>query len=91
MCVSFDSQEMDEDTAYFLMKAKLAERLNPKLNYNPSQRGGVGSDKERRFWSKVSRKAIHDLYEPYRLDFMMFDYSLEDYLNGLGLQEKVLK
>ena len=69
------------------MKTGLTERLEVDLYNNPSKSGG--SNREWEFWSRVGKEHIYLAYHEYKLDFDMFGYSAREYLEGLGLSEKV--
>ena len=76
-----------QDSAYFFAKSRLpVDLVDPGLHSNPSKSGG--QDKEFQFWSRVPNHLIDMIFEAYRLDFEMFDYSLSRYLRDLGLSDR---
>ena len=54
-------------------------RLPPSRHKNGRER----SNQESEFWSGVDRDLIREVYDIYKLDFRLFGYDIEEYLDGL--------
>ena len=63
----------------------MTERVNYSKKMNSAH---AVSSTEKKFWSLVDKEMIWMLEEPwaYGTDLQMFDYSVKDYLDSLGLE-----
>ena len=77
-------EEVDQDAPYFFIKTGLVDVVNDlDTRENPSM--SKQSSNEKMFWERVDPDLIPTLYNHYILDFEMFDYSVVDYFQSLGL------
>jgi hypothetical protein len=78
-------EDLDEDTAYFLLKSNLTNRLDHHQHLNKSKKKkSYVMDKQ--FWDRVDWKLAEELhYLYYRADFDMFGYSLQEYRERIKL------
>ena len=78
-------EELDKDSLFVFHMSILIERV--KYNKKMNSAHAVSST-EKKFWSLVDKEMIWMLEEPwaYLTDLQMFDYSLKDYLDSLGLE-----
>ena len=77
-------EEMDQDSFYFFSKSNLLSRTNFTQRRNSAP---TISSTERDFWCQVDTDLIKKLDEPsaYLTDFQMFEYSVAEYLQNLGI------
>ena len=93
-------EELAEDTLYFLLKSGLQDRIQfdhqsnaNKQTDNSEQRWGVNSSMVSslsavcRFWAQVDRSLLPLLDQPgaYGHDMRMFGYSVQEYLDSIGV------
>ena len=78
-------EELDQDSLFFFHKSNLTERINYSKKMNSAH---AVSSTEKKFWSLVDKEMIWMLEEPwaYLTDLQMFDYTVKDYLDSLGLE-----
>jgi hypothetical protein len=72
-------EDLEEDTAYFLLKSNLTETLehDNHLNMSKNKKSNV---KEKQFWDRVNWKLAEQIYNLYyKPDFDMFNYSMQEY------------
>ena len=69
---------MDEDLQYI---GKMTGIEFEQLHKNEHSKGGNTDDVLEDYFAQLDRKVVMKLYEMYRVDFEMFGYSLDDYLN----------
>ena len=76
-------EELEQDTFYFLTKTKLTERIKSGEKLNSKH----DSSSEASFWRQVDMNLINQLEQSwaYGNDFLMFDYTVTEYLESLGL------
>ena len=76
-------EELDQDALYFFTHANLTNRVNYKKKLNSVN----DLSSERRFWSQVGSEFVKQLSSSwaYQIDFQMFEYNIEDYLERLGI------
>ena len=76
-------EELEEDSAYFMARSNLSTRLETSEKLNTKH----DKSSEESFWSQVDKSLIHQLGQhwAYGVDFTMFGYSIQEYLDTLGL------
>lgn len=77
-------EELDQDSVYFFSQSHLTSRVDYKQKLNSAH---AASSTEKKFWSSVNKELIDQLEEPwaYKTDFDMFEYSVAQYLQQLGI------
>ena len=77
-------EELDQDSLYFFSTTNLTTSVDYKEKLNSAH---AASSTEKEFWSKVDKDLIGKMEKKwaYDTDFRMFDYSVQDYLNSLGI------
>ena len=91
-------EELTQDTLYFFHRTNLTHLiddtvrrvtipLSPPHTLQVSLNSGLNHEQE--FWSNVSAALVEDLggEEAYLTDLHMFGYSVNQYLNHLGLDQ----
>ena len=78
-------EELDQDSIYFFSKSNLTKKVKYKQKLNSAH---AASSTEKKFWSEVDKELILKLEEPwaYLNDFQMFDYSILEYMQNIGLE-----
>ena len=78
-------EELDQDSIYFFSKSNLTNKVEYKQKLNSAH---AASSTEKKFWSEVDKELILQLEEPwaYLNDFQMFDYSILEYMQNIGLE-----
>ena len=96
-------EDLNEDSLYFFLKSGLLSRLNFKQKLNSAHAAESTEKRQEiskksssngnfiflRFWSAIDPELIGELSQPwsYETDFVMFDYSIEQYLDDMGLSD----
>ena len=64
------------------MKANMtgAIDLGVQVNASPNRE----SNKEKDFWDSVSKEHKRQIFEFYKFDFLMFNYTVQDYFESIG-------
>ena len=77
-------EELDQDSVYFFSQSNLTSRVDYKQKPNSAH---AASSTEKKFWSSVNKELIAQLEEPWacKTDFDMFEYSVIQYLEHLGI------
>ena len=78
-------EELDQDSIYIFSKSNLTNKVEYKQKLNSAH---AASSTEKKFWSEVDKELIVKLEEPwaYQNDFQMFDYSILEYMQNIGLE-----
>lgn len=74
-------ETLDRDQAYLLHKTGLQDKL--RFSWRHLTKGNRTADVVKTYFSDLPRKDLLSLFGKYKLDFEMFDYSVDDYL-GYG-------
>ncbi|KAE8736845.1 hypothetical protein FOCC_FOCC017699 [Frankliniella occidentalis] len=78
-----------EDQVYMIRALGLQDSIRPRWRHRTAPRGQEGlptsssqdvDTTARRYFAQISERELRALYQKYKLDFEMFDYTLEDYL-----------
>lgn len=92
-------ETFDRDTEFILRQRNLNDIIS--LHKKHSSSGGAHEKKEtnssnitRSLFSQLSRQLVRALYEKFRVDFLMFEYDIEEYINyasdSVGLMPDVM-
>ncbi|RXG68346.1 Carbohydrate sulfotransferase 11 [Armadillidium vulgare] len=68
-----------EDQVFIIAKSNLQDKISPK--WKRLSKGGRTSYVAEKYYSTLSKELLLKLYDKYKLDFDMFDYNLDEYLN----------
>ena len=68
-----------EDVQYIIMKNNLKDILPPNIHPNNSSKKDTNSDTLEKF-SQLNTTQIKKLYELYKLDFELFGYDIDTFL-----------
>ena len=74
-------ETLEEDNAFIADQLSIndhSEHLLPQLG-NRNRRGPTG-DKARQYFSQVTHSEIMQVYKTFRMDFVMFNYTIDEYL-----------
>lgn len=69
---------MLRDQVYVIRAAGLQGLIRPRWRHKTYQE--EGKDASKRYFSQLSKQEVKRLYEKYKLDFELFDYKIDDYL-----------
>ncbi|XP_017891132.1 carbohydrate sulfotransferase 11 [Ceratina calcarata] len=78
-------ETLHEDQDYLIKRAQVGNIIKPEWK-NPT-RGVQTKDVIKNYFAQLSKLQINDLYEMFRYDFVLFDYSPDDYI-ALGRDEE---
>ena len=73
---------MKEDVEFIIRAAN----LNTSLSHFPRTHSSLSADSRdhrlvsQRYFRSIDKESLKKLYDIYRIDFEMFDYSIEEYL-----------
>ena len=74
-------ETLESDAAFVLEQAGLLGRVKrPWANKQVNKRNG-DQDPSLQYFQQISKKQVQDLFDIYRLDFEMFDYSAQEYFD----------
>ncbi|XP_011505455.1 PREDICTED: carbohydrate sulfotransferase 11 [Ceratosolen solmsi marchali] len=73
-------ETLHDDQNYLIKQAHVGHIIKPEWK-NPS-RGVQTKDVIKQYFSQLSKTQIKDLYEMFRYDFILFDYSLIEYIEN---------
>jgi hypothetical protein len=71
-------ETMLRDQVYIIRAARLQGLIRPRWRHKTYQE--EGKDASKRYFSQLSKQEVKRLYEKYKLDFELFDYKIDDYL-----------
>lgn len=77
-------ETFDQDLRHIIQEAHLEGRISQKIHLRRSS-GGSTEDLALKYFSTVSRIKIQRLYDKYKHDFQMFDYSPQAFIDA-GLE-----
>lgn len=71
-------ETLERDQNYVVLKKRLGNRIKPTWKH--LTKGVKTSDTVRKYFATITKKDLMALYEKYRIDFELFDYSVDEYL-----------
>lgn len=74
-------ETLDRDQNYIVRKSKLENRITPSWKH--LTKGKKTSDTVRKYFATVTLSDAMKLYHKYRLDFELYDYTVDEYLEIL--------
>ena len=67
------------DTEFILEQRNLGDVVSVRKSHSSSS--GRTADSTKALFSQLSKKLVQALYEKYRLDFLMFEYEVGEYMD----------
>nr|XP_024215997.1 carbohydrate sulfotransferase 11-like [Halyomorpha halys] len=71
-------ETLTEDQLFFINSQKLGSWISPSKHHSSKK---ISSTVARDYFSQLTKDQVNNLYQKYRLDFEMFDYSIQPYLD----------
>jgi chondroitin 4-sulfotransferase 11 len=71
-------ETMLQDQVYVIWAAGLRGLIQPRWRHKTYH--ADGKEISKRYFSQLSKQEVKRLYEKYKLDFELFDYKVDDYL-----------
>lgn len=72
-------ETLERDQNYIVKKKHLEDKIKPTWKH--LTKGVKTSDTVRKYFATITKKDLMDLYDKYKLDFELFDYSMDEYLS----------
>lgn len=72
-------ETLDRDQNYIIKKRKLEHKI--KSSWKHMTKGKKTSETMKKYFATISKDQLLKLYDKYRLDFELFDYTISDYLH----------
>ena len=70
------------DSEYYLMRANMTGAINLGVQVNTSP--NREDNKEKDFWDKVSQEHKKAVFDYYKFDLLLFNYTLQEYFDHIG-------
>ena len=74
--IYFRLENLQEDTLYFALKSNYVQRI--KISQRKHQNRKMTSNADKDFWTRVEKKSIEEIFNAYKLDFLLFGYSARE-------------
>ncbi|XP_068249877.1 carbohydrate sulfotransferase 13-like [Palaemon carinicauda] len=71
-------ETLERDQNYVILKKHLGNKIKPTWKH--LTKGVKTSDTVRKYFATITKKDLMELYKKYQLDFELFDYSVDEYL-----------
>lgn len=72
-------ETLDRDQNYIIHKSHLEKKIKPSWKH--LTKGKKTSDMVQKYFATITKTELMKLYEKYKLDFELFDYSVDEYLD----------
>lgn len=72
-------ETLDRDQKYIIEKRKLEKKI--KVSWKHLTKGKKTSDTVKKYFATITKDQLLKLYQKYKVDFELFNYSIDDYLS----------
>lgn len=80
-------ETLEDDQKYLIEKADLQKVISPQ--WKNSGKGKSTKDLVLKYYSELTRTQVEELYEFFRYDFELFNYTYEEYLNNSNTETPI--
>lgn len=80
-------ETLEDDQKYLIEKAELQNVISPQ--WKNSGKGKSTKDLVLKYYSELTRSQVEKLYEFFRYDFELFNYSYDEYLNNSNTETPI--